>query len=166
MMRWGRFSVRMVLLVVVSAGVALAWNALSPWGIPLMGQWNTETGLVTPTPDAEENAATVQTVAEANALWESGAVFLDARDVESYVEGHVKGAVSLSVYDFESLFFDFIDAYPPDTAFVVYCSGRLCDESHRLAVMLKEEGYAHVRIFADGMPAWVAAGLPVGEGRE
>ncbi len=163
-MRWGRCMVRMVLLLVASVGVALVWNALSPKGIPLVGQWNAEVGVVTPTPDADENAATVQTVEEAKALWMSGVVFLDARDSGSYEEGHIKGAVSLSVYDFESRFFDFLDAYPPDTLFVAYCSGRLCDESHRLAVLLKEGGYSRVRIFADGIPAWVAAGLPVGEG--
>ncbi|BCS96128.1 sulfurtransferase [Desulfoluna limicola] len=165
MMHWGRYVVRMGLLLVASAAVALVWNALSPWGLPLVGQWNAEVGVVTAVPDAEESAATVQTVDEARALWESRVVFLDARDSGSYLEGHIKGAVSLSVYDFESRFFDFMDVYPPEAPLVVYCSGRLCDESHRLAVMLKDAGYVHVRIFADGMPAWVAAGLPVGEGK-
>ena len=161
---WGRCFTRMALLLGVSVCVALVWNVFSPWGIPLEGQWNAEVGGVTVAPDADETAATIQTVEEAQALWETGVVFLDARDAGSYGEGHIKGAVSLSVYDFESRFFDFLESYPPDTPFVVYCSGRLCDESHRLAVMLKEEGFVHVRIFADGMPAWVAAGLPVEEG--
>lgn len=146
-------------------GVALLFNALSPRGIPLVGQWDTEVGVVTPAPEEDEASATVQTVADARSLWEKGSVFLDARHGESYREGHIKGAVSLPVYDFDALFFDFIDAYPLETPLVTYCSGRLCDESHRLAAMLKEEGYADVRVFADGLPAWVAAGLPVEVGR-
>lgn len=163
---WVSCFVRMALLLGVSIGVAMVWNAFSPWGIPLVGQWNAEVGVVTPVPDAEENAVTVQTVEEARVLWEAGVVFLDARDARSYGEGHIKGAVSLPVYEFESLFFDFIDSFLTDTPFVVYCSGRLCDESHRLALMLKEEGFFQVRIFADGIPAWVAAGLPVEEGAD
>jgi len=155
----------MALLLGVSAGVALVWNAVSPRGIPLVGQWDVEVGVVTPAPEADERAVTVQAVDEARGLWETGSVFLDARNAASYLEGHIKGAVSLSVYEFDALFFDFIDAYPFETSLVTYCSGRLCDESHRLASMLRETGYTHVRIFADGLPAWVAAGLPVEEGK-
>ncbi|WP_300666798.1 rhodanese-like domain-containing protein [Desulfoluna sp.] len=161
-----RYLMRMALLVGVSAGVALVWNALAPWGLPLFGQWDTEVGVVTPAPEDDEADLTVQTVEEAQVLWAKGAVFLDARAAQSYSEGHIKGAVSFSVYDFDALFFDFIDAYPPETPFVTYCSGRFCDESHRLAAMLKEEGYVHVRIFADGLPAWMAAGLPVDGGTD
>lgn len=158
----GRTLGRIGLLVGVSMGVALAWNALSPWGIPLVGQWRVEEGAVTPTP---AEAVILQTVSDARALWAAGVLFVDARDAGRFREGHVQGAVSLSVYDFESRFFDFIEAHPPETALVIYCSGRLCDESHRLASLLAVEGYHNVRIFADGMPAWVAAGLPVGEGQ-
>jgi len=160
-----RYLVRMALLLVVSTGVALAWNAVSSRGIPLVGQWDAEVGVVTPAPGADEQDLTVQTVGEAQGLWETGVVFVDARHMESYLEGHIKRAVSLSVYEFDALFFDFIDAYPLETKLVTYCSGRLCDESHRLARMLKELGYEDVRIFADGLPAWAAAGLPVEEGK-
>ncbi|VVS95193.1 rhodanese-like domain-containing protein [Desulfoluna spongiiphila] len=160
-----KYPVRMALLVVVAAAVALVWNTLSSRGIPLVGQWNAEVGVVTPAPEADEQDVTVQTVSEAQRLWEAGDVFVDARATESYRESHIKGSVSLSVYEFDALFFDFIDAYPLETKLVTYCSGRLCDESHRLATMLKELGYEDVRIFADGLPAWADAGLPVEEGR-
>lgn len=160
-----KYLIRMVVLLVASTGVALVWNAFSPDGIPLVGQWNAEEGVVTPAPESDEEELIVQTVDEARGLWDDGVVFVDARNTESYLEGHIKGAVTLSVYEFDALLFDFIDAYPSETRLVTYCSGRLCDESHRLATMLRELGYTDVRIFADGLPAWSAAGLPVEEGR-
>ncbi len=161
----GRVVIRMALLVVGAVGVALIWNAFSPWGIPLKGQWDERVGVVTPTPSDESAGRILQTVEAAHLLWEEGAVFLDARYPSSYAQSHIKGAVSFSVYDFDTLFFDFMDRYPPETPFVIYCSGRLCDESHRLAEMLTQEGYTSLRVFADGIPAWVAMGLPV-EGEE
>ena len=157
----GWVAARMVLLVVGALGVALIWNVLSPWGIPLRGQWDTEVGVVTPAPSNGDDGVTLQTVEAARLLWEAGAVFLDARKAQSYAENHIQGAISFSVYDFDALFFDFIERYPADTPFVLYCSGRLCDESHRLARMLEQEGYTSLQIFADGIPAWVAMGLPV-----
>lgn len=161
MKRWSSLFARVALIVLISVGVGLAWNAISPRGIPLHGQWSDTLGVVTPTPEAGDGDATLQTVEEARLLWGKGAVFVDARNGESYAANHIKGAISLSVYEFDALFFDFIDAYAPDTLLVLYCSGRLCDESHRLGTMLKQEGYESVKIFADGLPAWIAAGLPI-----
>lgn len=157
---WISLCTRMAIILIISAGAGLTWNAVSPRGLPLHGQWDDALGVVTPSPETGDGAATLQTVEAARLLWEKGAVFIDARNRESYDGGHIKGAVSLSVYEFDTLFFDFIDAYSPDTLLVLYCSGRLCDESHRLGTMLRQEGYESVKIFADGLPAWTAAGLP------
>ena len=157
---------RMALIVVASLLLGFGFNAMRPAGIPLIGQWDTSVGVVSPTATSEEISQTIQTVAEARRLWEGGSLFLDARATESYAEGHIKGAVGFSVYEFEETLFDFLDAVSPETPLVTYCSGRLCDESHKLATFLEEAGYTNVRVFADGYPAWVEEGYPVAVGDE
>ncbi len=43
---------KIVLLLAVATSLALMVNRLSPKGIPLMGQWDTEVGVVTADTDA------------------------------------------------------------------------------------------------------------------
>ena len=162
---YGKWMGRMAVLVFLSTLMGLLFNGLRPSGIPLVGQWDTSKVVVSPSASDEEISKTIQSVEEARIVWEAGALFLDARVMDSFDEGHIQGARAFSVYDFDALLFDFLDAVPEtNTPLVVYCSGRLCDESHRLAGLLEEVGYTNVRVFADGYPAWKAAGLPVSSG--
>jgi rhodanese-related sulfurtransferase len=88
-------------------------------------------------------------------------LFVDARLSEDYVEGHIKGAVSLPVNDFNSHISLFRKEYPDSMTIVTYCSGRECSDSHDLAELLARFGYFRTFVFLDGYPAWKEAGLPV-----
>ena len=75
--------------------------------------------------------------------------------------GHIRGAVSLPVTDFETLLPEKRRELPsPDEEIVCYCSGYGCEESVELADKLKASGYRHVFVYLGGWPEWSEAQLP------
>jgi rhodanese-related sulfurtransferase len=143
---------------------AFAVNFFSPTGIALVGQWDTQQGVVTAKAknDVAIDDLEIATVGLARKLYDTGDyIFVDARPAEDYKQGHIEGAVSLPVGQFEEKLSAFMDRYPPDTSIVTYCSGRTCSDSHRLAELLMEMGYEKINVFIDGFPGWKAAGYPV-----
>jgi len=143
--------------------IAFAVNWFSPRGIPLFGQWDTQKGVV----DAGGKKSVVTTgrdieLPAAKALFDQGALFVDARSGEDYRAGHIKSAESLPVNDFYSLIAGFKQAHPdPGFPIIAYCSGRECTDSHELADNLAETGYSNIKVFIDGYPAWEAEKLPM-----
>lgn len=144
--------------------LALAVNFFSPAGIALVGQWDTAQGVVTAKAknDVVIDSLEIETVGLAKKLYDTGGyIFVDARSVEDYKEGHIKGAVSLPVGQVEEKLSAFLEHYPPETPIVTYCSGRTCQDSHHLAEFLMEVGYEQINVFIDGFPGWEAEGHPV-----
>ncbi len=154
-------------ILAAAAAAALVFNWLSPSGIPLEGRPESAGGALsamqagkTGGPDTE-----IGSVAEALAAFERGeAVFVDARPASAFAEGHIPGAVSLPVREFDDRIEAFWKQTPTDKRIVTYCSGRTCQDSHRLARLLEQVGYKRVRIFVDGYSGWVSAGHPVSTG--
>lgn len=145
---------------------ALAANAVLPGGIPLVGQWDVEKGVVTADAenDAIDNDIEIDDVNAAKRIYDSGkAVFVDARPVEVFSEAHIQGAVSMPVGQFYEHIESFMSMYPEDTYIVVYCSGRACTDSHELAQLLIEIGYETIGVFIDGIDGWEKNGFPIDE---
>lgn len=148
----------------VAVIIAFAVNYFSPGGIALVGQWDIIQGVIT----AKEKNDIVITDLEigdvtlARKLYNSGKfVFVDARSRDDYEEGHIKGAVSLPVGEFDEKIEAFLEEYSPEKAIVTYCSGRTCEDSHRLAQLLLAFGYTEINVFIDGFPGWEAEGYPI-----
>lgn len=161
----GEKSVREIIYL-LGAAIVISFivNSLSPVGIALKGDWDTSQGVVTARSktDVVVHDIEISSVFEAKDIYDTGkALFVDARQSETFMKGYIKGAVSLSVYDYDDLIDKFIATYSSDQKIITYCSGRECDESHRLATYLKAEGYRDVRVFIDGFPAWEKEGFPV-----
>ena len=153
-----------IILLGLALILAFAVNFFSPAGIALVGQWDTEQGVVTAKAknDVVIDDLEIATVGLARKLYDTGGyIFVDARSAEDYKQGHIKGAVSLPVGQFEEKLSAFMERYPPDTSIVTYCSGRTCSDSHRLAELLMEMGYEKINVFIDGFPGWEAGGHPV-----
>lgn len=154
----------LIYLLGLAVIAAFLVNYFSPKGIALKGSWDVDDGVITAF--SKENVVVheieIQSVMEAKRLYdENESVFVDARISGAFLEGRIKGAVSLSVYDYDDLIDDFVRRYSFDRKMITYCSGRECDESHLLASFLKEEGYMNVRVFIDGLPEWEKKGFPV-----
>jgi len=154
-----------VILVGISVALAMVVNFLSPRGIALIGQWDTSKGVITASPTGPEawKPEQINTVARAKEIFDDGNVlFVDARSPDSYADGHIPGALSLPVGQFDERIESFLNRYSPDTRIVTYCSGRTCEDSHNLARLLSDAGFTRVSVFIDGFPGWEAQGFPIG----
>ena len=148
----------------LSIAAAFSVNYFSPAGIALVGQWDTSEGVVTAKAKNELviKELEVGTVNLSRKLFDTGDyIFVDARSVEDYQEGHIKGAVSLPIGQVDEKLSVFLERYPPETPIITYCSGRTCQDSHHLAEVLMEMGYDNINVFIDGFPGWEAEGHPV-----
>ena len=155
---------KIIILGGVSVILALLVNHFSPVGIALVGQWDIAKGVITAIPGgvAEGKPVEINRVARAKNLFDKeNVLFVDARSQNHYENGHIPGAVSLPVGQFEERIEFFLNRYPPEQPIVTYCSGRTCEDSHDLAQFLSDLGFTNVRIFIDGFPGWEAEGYPV-----
>jgi rhodanese-related sulfurtransferase len=153
-----------IILAGVSIILALVVNYLSPRGIALVGQWDTARGTITasPTEAAGGKLEEIYSVARVKEIFDRGDVlFVDARSRENYDNGHIPGAVSFPVGQFDEKIDTFITEHSPEQPIVTYCSGRTCEDSHHLARLLSGVGFNHVKILIDGFPGWKAEGYPI-----
>jgi len=152
------------ILLSISIVAAFLVNNFSPVGIAWVGQWETSQGTVTARAknDVVFDDLEIGDVTIARRLYDSGnALFVDARSHEDYEYGHIKGAISLPVGEFDAFIDKFLELYALDSPIITYCSGRTCKDSHHLAQLLIYRGYENVSVFIDGFPGWEAKGYPI-----
>jgi rhodanese-related sulfurtransferase len=105
---------------------------------------------------------------QVKALHDQGALFVDARLTSLYQEGHVKGALSIPVW--EAGVDEKVAQLPFETqgdtskAVVAYCGGGDCEDSHTLAAKVFGSGYTRVYVYKDGYPDWHRHGWPESSG--
>jgi rhodanese-related sulfurtransferase len=154
---------QLVILLIMPTTLAFICNHFSPRGIPIIGQWDIEKGVVRAMSNHEARIPDLEidSVEEAKAIFDSDqAVFVDARSEESYLSGHIPGSIHLQPYSGTQKMAEFKDKVEEDTLIVTYCSGRECEDSHLLAERFMDEGFFEVRVFIDGFPAWESKGYP------
>jgi len=93
------------------------------------------------------------------------AVFVDARDADSYAQGHIQGALSLPLYSFTEEFPAVHDQLTGKTV-ITYCDGEHCQLSREVADQLKAAGLQGVLVLKNGWTLWQEAGLPTATGSE
>ena len=152
-------------LLLVSAGLGIVANHLSPRGIPLLPR---------PAEEARSEAAlplpaglVAMSLEQARAAFDAqSALFLDARELQEYEQGHLPGALNLPPSDFEERFLDVADQVEAAASLVVYCDGIECSDAIETAERLLETGRTQVYVFEAGWKAWVSAGGPTARGPE
>jgi len=152
------------ILLCLSLAVAFSFNHLSPKGIALIGNWDTSKGVVSARSkdDVAFHDLEIEDVETAKQIYDRrNVVFVDARTEELFAEGHIQGAISIPLGRFNAYIGKFKRDHPLSVFIVTYCSGRECDDSHKLAQHLLGEGFANISIFIDGYPGWEEAGYPI-----
>ena len=93
-------------------------------------------------------------------------VFIDARDEEHYLGGHVPGAYEFDPYYPEKYFPAVLPVCRAAEQIVVYCNGGDCDDSKTAAVLLQDMGIANQKIFiyGGGITEWSTNHQPVETG--
>ena len=87
--------------------------------------------------------------------------FVDARNAEEFVAGHIPGAFSVPPDAFfGGQYPGALDQIPKFSTVVVYCGGGACDASKLVAIRFREAGFERVLVYQDGFTGWSAEKLP------
>lgn len=90
------------------------------------------------------------------------ATFIDARQEETYMKGHIPGAVCMYAEAFDS-YVPQLMQIPTDRQIVIYCNGGECDLSHELAEKILAIGlHRKVVVYTGGTEEWKAKNYPYG----
>jgi len=97
---------------------------------------------------------------EVRAWFDTGeALLVDARSPYDFELGHIRGAISLPLKEFESRNNE-TGSWDKDALIVTYCDGEECNSSMELAHKLAEAGFTNVKFFFGGWQEWVANDAP------
>ncbi len=98
-------------------------------------------------------------------LNKEGSIVLDARPESDFRSGHIPGASSFSINNFDALFSERGELLKLGKTVLIYCSGPTCEDSRQLAVKLSEKGIKDIFVFPGGMEEWIERGFKTeGEG--
>ncbi len=158
-----------MLLLALATVISLGVNAISPDGIPLIGQYrslsSTEGPIVPPT--AEAGDPPFVDVNQAKMEFDvGGALFVDTRDPMDFVCGTIPGAVNIPFeYLPEGDLTGYLDSAfggaEKDRTLVIFCSGEECDLSLHFGRNLLGLGYRNVLIFFGGSREWEKFGFDI-----
>ena len=81
---------------------------------------------------------------------------LDVRPPDEFALGHVPGATNMPLSEIDNR----LSELRLDQGIVAYCRGAYCVLSYEAVADLRSKGF-RARRLEDGMPEWMAAGLPV-----
>jgi len=135
----------------------LFFKHFSPFGIALFGQWETSKGVVS----AISKKETITPSIEINnpdevlrLIQTKERMILDVRQKDSFDQGHLPGALSFPLDEFDENVEDLFAAAQSDSAILVYCSSIECTDSHTFADHLIMPGYTDVKVFSGGFRQW------------
>jgi len=152
-------------IILIGSAVGLVYNAISPGGITLKGNWSpkmTLDSLTVPYGYEEEVDPPAISLDYAMMKFQSkNTVFLDSRYPEDFKAGHIKGAINLPYEEFEEHAPQVLPKLPKEEEIIAYCDGTECETSLQLARELLELGYKDVKVLFGGWQEWKKAGLSV-----
>jgi len=109
---------------------------------------------------AEQPDLKIVSLPEAKSAFDAhSAVFIDARHGFEYTAGHIRGAISIPLFQLDQHAY-LIDQLKKENQLIVYCDGVACNSSIELATKLLEHGFPHVGVFYGGWQEWTDAHYP------
>ena len=144
--------------------IALPFNWFSPFGIALMGQWETSKGVVTAISKTDSVSASIEInnpVMIKQIVQKKEKIILDVRHRESYNQGHLPSALSFPLIEFDDGIGQLLSSINRQSALLVYCSSFECTDSHTFADRLKNLGFIDVKVFSGGFRQWQEMGYEI-----
>lgn len=137
-------------------------NVVSPNGISIVYSANNNPFLSDGRNTGSDNFPEVVSLNQAKSHFDAKtAVFIDARQPDEFQEGHIPGAISLSLLDFDKRYEETKVKMPANHTLIIYCDNVHCDLSARLAYKLIQKGHLYTYIFENGIRHWKIAEYPV-----
>ena len=93
-------------------------------------------------------------------------VFVDARDEQHYLAGHIPGAYPFDRYRLENYLPSLLPVCQTAETIVIYCTGGNCEDSEFAALTLRDAGVGNGKLFvySGGITEWESKGLPLETG--
>ena len=82
-------------------------------------------------------------------------ILVDVRAPSLFEEGHIKGAINIP---HGKMIASYMNRYPSDKLFVVYCAGPHCNGANKAAVKLAKLGLP-VKLMIGGVTGWIDEGF-------
>jgi len=156
-----------LVILILAFCIGFGVNFVSPKGIPLLGQWDREAGVIMAgsTREGEAHASEINNPLKVKLLLETGDIaLLDVRRADVYDQGHLPGALSFPLSEFDQVIDRLKETISPQAAVLLYCSGVTCHDSHAFGARLLKMGFAHVSVYAGGFSEWEEMGFDVEAG--
>jgi rhodanese-related sulfurtransferase len=141
-----------------ATAVAFLTNFFRPDGLPLLRPKL----LSLSSEENHGNSISFQSLKEK--FKQPGVIMLDARSPDEFAEGHIPGAKNLPYYEFSEKASVVLKEIPLDREIITYCEGLECSNAEDLVFLLKENGYAQVKVFEGGWEEWRENGMPLKRG--
>jgi rhodanese-related sulfurtransferase len=152
------------ILLTVSLIISMGVNFISPSGIALTGQWDRSKGVITAKSKQDRGHADIEInnpLKVLQMIQNREVVLVDVRPKDVYDRGHLPGAVSFPLSDFDGILDRLMDLVKKDTAILLYCTGVECSDSHTFATQLLALKYTNVRVYAGGFREWEEMGFEI-----
>ena len=154
---------KILYILFISVVIGFSYNFLSPSGIPLIKEEIKLGELAEPPTNPGELDYTkiiAVKIDQAYQLYEEDAVFVDARDMWEFADGHIKNSINFPEIEFE-VNHPALKELSKDEKLVIYCSSTECGLSTKLAIELLKLGYEKLFVFEEGWDAWLENGYPI-----
>jgi rhodanese-related sulfurtransferase len=164
----GRILLVNVGIVVLSASIGISLNRSFVAGPKeTVLSYSNEGGKVEfkPVPAGQVEPAEVPLSEVRKIVASKSMVLLDGRSQSEYENGHLPGAFSLGVADFDKRFPEFAAQHSKDGIYLIYCGSGQCGLSRQLAGLLRKKGYDNTKLYLAGYNEWFLAGNPIEKGK-
>ncbi|MEA2069072.1 MAG: rhodanese-like domain-containing protein [Verrucomicrobiota bacterium] len=141
---------RIAILLLVSGVVAVVANTVHPKRIPWVQDWSRHVEAKA----AKHKIKVVPLFVALKKFQSLEVVFIDARPVEEFAQGHIPGAASIPFQSLEEHFPALGNLVDSGRELVVYCGNRDCDDSLMLAIELQAMGCDNLVLYVDGFELW------------
>ncbi len=148
----------LIILLTFAIILSMVYNYFSPNGIAHFGQWEKQNGVISANakndfinPSIEINDLELVKQIVKN----QERTILDVRSRQEFVHGHLPGAHSFPLEEFDDVIDALFELVKPDSPILVYCSSVECAQSHTFATMLKDLGFTDVKVYAQGFLQWL-----------
>lgn len=148
-------------IVSLAVIIGLLTNQWRPDKLPLMADLATENPSSL---DAKDDGLRISMEEAQSLFFAQAALFLDTRPREFFEVGHIQGARSLPLEDFEERFGEVLRDIGTDMFIITYCDGNSCHSSELVALELLEKGCMNVHVLDDGWTLWQQHQLPTAAG--
>jgi len=153
-----------VFLLSFSLLTAFSYNYFSVSGLSLVGQWEPSKGVVSARSKTGDINADIQiNTCEIikQIVQDKTRIILDVRPREIYNQGHLPGALSFPLIEFDQNIMQFLDSVNRQSSLLVYCSSIECTDSHTIAQRLKDLRYDDIKVFSGGFRQWQEKGYEI-----